>query len=271
MGRGGTSDVQAKASPTASFCPCRVLVDITAIRAPGTSIELSGNCGKSLASDTHPLPRSSIKPPPPETRTKNNWFIQNVLSTQPVAAVAPPPTLADILARDPPPLPHEPQHSPPIWLAIGPSNKGYEMLQNRGWNEGEALGIGVLRANRMRPEPEVIDLTEPDRDPESDDYSEPEIASASGSSSRTALVTPIATVLKSDRLGIGLKAKTVGPYRASQKRVTHNAAAMLAHVKAAEELRKQKRRYGRGYRGHARQEKAQNRQRREMLAYLNEP
>ena len=39
-----------------------------------------------------------------------------------------------------------------------------------------------------------------------------------------ALLTPLPTVLKPDRLGIGLKAKMVGPYKASQKRVTHNAA-----------------------------------------------
>jgi len=87
---------------------------------------------------------------------------------------------------------------------------------------------------------------------------------------RKALVTPIATVLKSDRLGIGLKAKTVGPYRASQKHITHNAAAMLAHTKAAEELRKQKKTNGRGHRAFARQRKVEEANRKGLLAYMNE-
>ena len=53
-----------------------------------------------------------------------------------------------------------------------------------------------------------------------------------------ALLTPLPTVLKPDRLGIGLKAKKVGPYKASQKRVTHNAAAALAaHMKVNEQSR----------------------------------
>ncbi|KAK7048430.1 hypothetical protein R3P38DRAFT_2764399 [Favolaschia claudopus] len=88
-------------------------------------------------------------------------------------------------------------------------------------------------------------------------------------SSRKALVTPIATVLKSDRLGIGLKAKTTGPYKESQKRITHNAAAMAAHVKVAEALRKQKKLTGRGHRGFARKAKAESVNRRDLLAYMN--
>jgi len=86
---------------------------------------------------------------------------------------------------------------------------------------------------------------------------------------RKALLTPIATVLKSDRLGIGLKAKTVGPYKASRKRITHNAEALAAHIKAAEELKKKKGEFGRGRRGFERQHRKDSMKRQMMLAYLN--
>jgi len=85
---------------------------------------------------------------------------------------------------------------------------------------------------------------------------------------RKALLTPIATVLKSDRLGIGLKAKTVGPHKASQKRVTHSAAALAAHVKAAEESRKRRKHFGRGKRGFEKQHRREEENRKAMVAYL---
>lgn len=85
---------------------------------------------------------------------------------------------------------------------------------------------------------------------------------------RKALLTPIATILKSDRLGIGLKAKTVGPYKASQKRVTHNAAALAAHIKEAAETRKRKNLFGRGHRGFAKQRRKEEENRKAMVAYL---
>lgn len=88
---------------------------------------------------------------------------------------------------------------------------------------------------------------------------------------RRALLTPIATVLKSDRLGIGLKAKTVGPHKASQKRVTHNAAALAAHAKAAEESRKRKQLFGRGHKGFERQRWKDEEQRKALLAELKSP
>ena len=83
-----------------------------------------------------------------------------------------------------------------------------------------------------------------------------------------ALLTPIATRLKSDRLGIGLKAKTTGPYKVSQKRVTHNAAALTAHIRAAEENRRRMREHGRGRRGHKRQRRKEEEERKAMLASL---
>lgn len=83
-----------------------------------------------------------------------------------------------------------------------------------------------------------------------------------------ALLTPIATVLKSDRLGIGLKAKTMGAYRASQKRVTHNAAALAAHIRAAEENRRRMKEHGRGRRGYERQWRREEEKRKAMLTFL---
>lgn len=86
---------------------------------------------------------------------------------------------------------------------------------------------------------------------------------------QTSLLTPLPTVLKSDRLGIGLKAKTEGPYHSSVKRVTHNAAAMREHVKRGEETRRRKVMEGKGRRAFERRERKERERRREMLAYMN--
>lgn len=179
------------------------------------------------------------------------------------------------------------------------------MLQNSGWNEGQPLGPSVVRRNDHVPSPkpakvvkakevkeevecegfddivevkmrtgEVIDLTLSDSSDseEDEDYEQPP-PSTTGSTSLghggKALLTPIPTVLKSDRLGIGLKAKTFGPYKASQKRVTHNAAALAAHVKAHEDMRKFKAKVGRGTRGFAKLSKREEANRKNFLAYLN--
>ena len=87
----------------------------------------------------------------------------------------------------------------------------------------------------------------------------------------TVLLTPLPTVLKSDRLGIGLKAKTEGPYRSSVKRVTPNAAALAAHTKASEELRRTQDRFGKGWRAYSRAENLERERRQKMMAYLSEP
>ena len=86
---------------------------------------------------------------------------------------------------------------------------------------------------------------------------------------RVALQTPIATRLKSDRLGIGLSAKTTGPHKQSVKRVTHNAAALQAHVRAAEHARRVRETFGRGRNGHARKDRAEREKRERLLAYMN--
>ena len=283
-------------------------------------------------------PESSLAVPlnqrKPETRDKNNWFILKAIESEsPPFPSTSAPSLADILARDPPPLPSEGKYTPPVWLEIGPSNKGFGILQRSGWNEGEPLGPCVIRrkaedklheveamlsANKRKGKPrsilstpasrkqtmeikvenfddvselreiDVIDLTLSDSDEgeasgsdvdvrnklqNSGDILSPSLKDAThghnfSTYERKALLTPIATVLKSDRLGIGLKAKTVGPHKSSQKRVTHNAAALAAHVKAAAETRKRKNLFGRGHRGFEKQRRKEEENRKAMTAYL---
>ncbi|TFY68383.1 hypothetical protein EVG20_g3570 [Dentipellis fragilis] len=268
-------------------------------------------------SASHPSDR------PPKRRKERDWFISRALSSDPASAPptpAPTSTLADILSRDPP---AEKPLRPPVFLHLGPSNKGWEMLQNRGWSEGEGLGRGVARradAERVAQPPpppprasarpvvrikqeevqldddivevrqaQLIDLTLSDSENDNEDADEdldadgarPSSASLAAqppavldaphdvSSTQTALLTPIPTALKSDRLGIGLKAKTEGPYRASVKRVTHNAAALAAHVKAGEDLRRRQKLVGRGKRGFERSERIERQRRQDLMAYLN--
>lgn len=258
---------------------------------------------------------SQITQRKPEALDKNNWFISKIIRSDPPSGRSTPSTsLADILSRDPPPEPTEKSFKPPVFLAIGPSNKGFTMLEQSGWSEGEALGAGVARrqqASHIQPKSskgkapermerqvfkteeiefrldgdgevcevrhvEVVDLTLSDSEEELEEppfqdvlEEHPQLDHAP-SHNPTALLTPIATVLKSDRLGIGLKAKTVGPYKESKKRVTHNAAALAAHIKANEEMKKMKKLYGRGSRGFARIAKAQAESRKRLLASLNE-
>ncbi|KAK2465354.1 hypothetical protein APHAL10511_002708 [Amanita phalloides] len=306
-----------------------------------------------LSTSAAPDPTSHSVVEATEKRDKNNWFIMNAMSTihsdSPRSCVtpkapAPAPTLADILARDPPPRSGERKYKPPVWLEIGPGNKGFAMLRRSGWNEGESLGPDVIRrkrgaadeigsdlfgvkevdinsgaramgmddmgkrkaksldANQVRPE-DVIDLTLSDSDDsgaDTDDvaldldYSSVEDEACSvdpvvksecverelcasfspeidedPAYGRKALLTPLATVLKSDRLGIGLKAKTVGPYKASRKRVTHNAEALAAHIRTAKEMRKKRNEMGRGRKGFEKQYRKESMRRQMMLSYMN--
>jgi hypothetical protein len=227
-----------------------------------------------------------------------------------------------------------------VWIEIGPSNKGFTMLQKGGWNEGEALGLGAKRrpasagaesstnkagkgkekavtpasiesrASRIVNREfrdnlgdvknggvEIIDLTGSDSEaseppsegeeveevnedvkteelcklPQGPEYPSMEEDAEDDLSAhgRKALLTPIATVLKLDRLGIGLKAKTEGPYKASVKRVTHNAAALAVHARAAEEALRRREIFGRGRRGYERQKRREEDKRRNMIAYMN--
>lgn len=264
---------------------------------------------------------SGVVPPTSHKRPdKNDWFITRALRSEPVSTPSTPPTLADILAREPPP-PVDKAVKPPVFLALGPSNKGWELLQQQGWTEGEGLGATAPRRADLRrtstkgvvnrkgkavgrspvkqeerevqldldgeismiKNVEVVDLTLSDTDDKDiDDIEEvgppgepPAGPSSSivedGDAHTKPLLTPIPTILKSDRLGIGLKAKTVGPYKESKKRITHGQAALLRHAREAEEMRRLKALVGRGSRGFARLAKADSEHRQQLLASLNAP
>ncbi|KAF9242536.1 hypothetical protein BU15DRAFT_43926 [Melanogaster broomeanus] len=270
------------------------------------------------APSTPPRPSSNpslVDPPPPpslrrrETITKNNWFIRRALRSEPpTKPSSPAPSLADLLARDPPPQPSDKRYTPPVWLHIGPSNKGFSMLQRSGWNEGEGLGAHLARplvdaeedytessarrrsvgqtnqswsaraeetGSGIRETREVIDLTQSDSDSEDEsEDGDPCLPTRPTNLvhpiCRSRLLTPLPTILKADRLGIGLKAKTEGPYKQSKKRVTHNAAALAAHIRTAEEMRRKKAEVGRGKRGYAKLHRREEDRRKLLLAYLNE-
>ena len=313
---------------------------------------------------------SSSALPAPQRQHRSvgrDWFIARAISqsqSQSQSASAPPTprphtgssssnSVADILSRHPP---SAQPFRPPVFLHLGPSNKGWAMLQNQGWSEGEGLGASstsrgdddahttmnedkARKRKRTRtgmgldrrpspPSPSqeqateehqvllvdddddddpiielrkkvhvpVIDLTQSDTEEEEEDE-EDEDEDDDGSSddapvppastttdhstgtgtgttpsdpraAQTALLTPLPTILKSDRLGIGLKAKTEGPYRSSVKRVTHNAAALAAHLKAAEDMRRTQRQLGKGHRAFARAERIERERRQNMMAYL---
>ena len=294
-------------------------------------------------SDAHSQPQEPLRylsQPSGNLRRRNDWFNSNVLTRSfPISSGSnylapgsrPPPTLADMLARDPPPNKSQEAYIPPPWIMLPPSNPGFQMLQKSGWSEGEPLGPyfrrkqGVVRRGQQPAagpsklgkrkglsetrtteveiegyddivevkKEQVIDLTLSDDEEigsASEEYTadegsaelddetvrlseklsmEPPSSRGEGHGGK-ALLTPLPTVLKSDRLGIGLKAKTFGPYRVSQKRVTHNVAALAAHIKANEERNLFKQKVGRGSRGFARAEKRESEKRKDLLAYLNQ-
>jgi G-patch domain len=287
------------------------------------------------ANPPHPLPTTSISQSFPRLHAdthdshihdnlhpeKRNWFTSSS-SHEATTHVFRPSTLADLLSRNPPPLPSEPTFTPPVFLTIGPSNKGFAMLQRKGWQEGEGLGsatvegkskskggLGISRtleaafqerkAEQCKPiSPakahvirqddvehevidltlsdeseqnsiqEVVDLTLSDSDQDSDDvHDTPEDASSQPTSHGTTLLTPIATTLKADRLGIGLKAARHSR-KARAKAVTHTSAALAVHIRSGHKARIERARRGRGSKGFARARRKEERERVDLLAYM---
>ncbi|KAI9058143.1 hypothetical protein FKP32DRAFT_1597215 [Trametes sanguinea] len=297
-----------KSLPRASSAPATGPQAPSASFTPSTSQEVAN---PSTVAASSPAAHTKVSP---LKRMKNDWFISKAIMSAPASPRATPaPTLADILSREPPPDRKDQPFVPPVFLHIGPSNKGFALLQRHGWSEGEALGAGAARrtmlqkAREKRPartilddpqvsvkteerevalngddevrevrKVEVVDLTLSDSDEDVEeafagtpaDTSDASISA--GSHNPKALLTPIATRLKSDRLGIGLKAKTVGPYKESKKRVTHNQANLAAHIRANEEMRMRKALLGRGSKSFARMAKAEAESRQRLLAHLNE-
>ncbi|EKM51813.1 uncharacterized protein PHACADRAFT_262165 [Phanerochaete carnosa HHB-10118-sp] len=302
-----TNQVSSTAGPISSVAPPR------ASTAP-----LEATASSRISTPAATFVAGTAVPTPYRRPDKNNWFITRALQSEPVSSPSTPPTLADILAREPPP-PADKAVKPPVFLALGPFNKGWGMLQQQGWAEGEGLGATASRQTNHIGAParavakgkgkevdrslikreehevqldadgeismiktiEVVDLTLSDSDSETAEEVEDEESAEESPRPSTTLVvpdadahskpllTPIATVLKSDRLGIGLKAKTTGPYKESKKRITHNQAALARHVREAEEMRRLKALVGRGTRSFARLAKADSEHRRQLLASLN--
>jgi hypothetical protein len=238
-----------------------------------------------------PTPRPTpnaprLRPTSKSRRTKSDWFISKALSSSSTPTPPPPPpqTLPDILARDPPPHPTaKEKFKPPVWSVLGPANKGFAMLVRKGWIEGEGLGAGFVGRRIGKEARDHVDYVAP---PSRDDLpidlelppSQPtDLAPTSAAPdpyAPTALLTPLPTTLKSDRLGIGLKPllSTVpgAGYKAPRKRVTHGAEALAAHVRAGEAMKRRKVLMGRGGRGFERERRREAEERRGLLAYLNE-
>lgn len=247
--------------------------------------------------------------------SKINWFSSMPLQSDNVTSSSS--SIPDLLERDPPPLPSEPAFMPPVFLFIGPSNIGFNMLQRKGWEEGEGLGSGrierkgkrglgmnkVLKdvfhehadskpfsslsnSRKQRGKQHVIDLTVEDGTNEivdltlsDDDDSDIDIQgmdhvndsipnSAASEHHGITLLTPIATTLKADKLGIGLKSRR---RRAAKDRaITHSPSAIAAHIHASKKNRQLfKKRFGRGSRGFAHAKKKEESDRINLLAYLN--
>lgn len=82
-------------------------------------------------------PTPSTVAGPSKIHERPNWF-KSIPNPNAAANNTEKATLADMLRRDPP-NPAKPM-IPPVYYAIGPTNRGYEMLSRGGWKEGQPLG-----------------------------------------------------------------------------------------------------------------------------------
>ena len=190
----------------------------------------------------NPSTASPPKPSNPPHSDGSPWFISTVVQKTHSAHLSSSTAIGDMLKRDPPPLSSETPFIPPVFTILGPTNRGYSMLEKDGWQEGEALGPGRSRRSAVRvklelddqdntsldvvavhsakgKEKETIDLTlssEEDEDYAEDDAQREALSGTSDLPSETlstsktvsahsgrALLTPLPTVLKADKSGIG--------------------------------------------------------------------
>jgi hypothetical protein len=176
---------------------------------------------------------------------KSQWFIRRVLLSQhqqnqaPVQPISRPSSIGSLVDT------YENQSEPKpqnFGYVLGPSNKGWQLLKMNGWEGG---GLGPLPPP---PPPEVVDLTLSDSDDDieildastnDDDAIEiidvkPSIFNLEPLTPRTSVIgpiqppvygpgrtAPIATTLKSDRLGIGINI--------AKKRITHTPREIKRH------------------------------------------
>lgn len=124
-----------------------------ATETPSTSHQIPltkspSNLVPQTLSPSHPASSST-----PQTTTKkrkvrpNDWFIQNSLpkssfTLAPTTNSSSSSSITDILTRNPPPLPNSSAapYVPPLRTKLGPGNRGYALLAQKGWREGEGLG-----------------------------------------------------------------------------------------------------------------------------------
>ncbi|EJD50899.1 hypothetical protein AURDEDRAFT_160042 [Auricularia subglabra TFB-10046 SS5] len=241
--------------------------------------------------------------------TRNDWFIQKVLSTELPPPPPEPATLSEMLERNPPGPTGA--FNPPVWTVIGPGNRGFTLLQRHGWEEGNALGAAA-GPSRPRPvparavappTPEVIDLTidededdgvvdltrsedgdAPDGDslageeahledvePKVEPEADAELLEASASHG-TALLVPLPAFLKPNKHGIGVRAEDKRKLRlksTAQAIAATTPAGEKKHQQIIDAARKRRLEVGRGARGFARLDRSESTQRQAMMAYLN--
>jgi hypothetical protein len=195
----------------------------------------------SKAADS-PATQNIPKPKPPKP-TKNDWFIRRALSNVPVDTTpVRSNSLADMLEQAPPSL--EKPVQPPVFLHLGPNNRGWGMLQRHGWEEGQPLGLGSAPATPIGSTPIAPSLEHSAIENQTEEEIVPAEASKENqaSSSRTALITPLRTTLKVDKRGIGPRSKSM-----PRPGITHS----LSDIRTVAE-RARRERDGRGKRGFAR-------------------
>jgi len=244
----------------------------------------------SIRLPTHITTQPEPKPSKKRKSRAQDWFIHNALATSALtshqssaaaSSASSSSSLADILSRAPPPLPgsNDSKFTPPLRTKLGPGNRGYALLAQQGWKEGEGLGSwrtrpiaqsftksmiegsgiaegsedavkyapavgeesgGAAASGASMKTPQIVDLTASDDDPTSDSVedflsslppSETQAADIDDvqkglDPSRTVLLAPLKTYLKSDRLGIG----------AHRGRLLSSSTSSLRHSQPQEQI-----------------------------------